>query len=330
MSQYPLDLTGVSPANLIKNEMHSIDSAKYRDYYFIVPNCSPFYIDNFKMSVTIDGVTRELIEEVDFSFALEYVAGVRSTGKVIYGGIVLHDITQDGYITFNQYQTVGGEEVIDRNYVISFLADTLYNPVTTIWDNVINKPDTFPPTPHYEDYDSFYGQEEVVDGLGGIRDAILAIGDRISAEIYNALINKPNTIDFDYLKLSGGRLSGPLVLASEPNSINEATTKKYVDDLVKDSINKVLSNPSFIDLLNNKLSISGGTMTGQIVLASDPTADMHPVTKQYLSTVIRSQETKMLDFATKAFVESKFDELKNLLEDVLVYGVNNDAVVVTA
>lgn len=41
-------------------------------------------------------------------------------------------------------------------------------------------------------------------------------------------------------------------------------------------------------LANEKLSLSGGTMTGALTLAGNPTANLHPATKQYVDNKHRS------------------------------------------
>ncbi|MFP6441737.1 hypothetical protein, partial [Pseudomonas aeruginosa] len=131
----------------------------YGTYNFIVPNFAPFFVDNFSATITENNVTRPLVEDVDFSFALEYVTGTRTVGKVLYGAITLHNLSATGIITLN-YQTLGGD-IADRLLVLTRLANMAYNPRTTFFDVLIDTPAAFPPVPHYEDYDNFYGQEEV-------------------------------------------------------------------------------------------------------------------------------------------------------------------------
>lgn len=40
------------------------------------------------------------------------------------------------------------------------------------------------------------------------------------------------------------------------------------------------------DLIDNKLSLSGGEMTGELTLSGDPTEDGHAVNKGYVDTLI--------------------------------------------
>jgi hypothetical protein len=70
-----------------------------------------------------------------------------------------------------------------------------------------------------------------------------------------------------YLKLSGGTMSGALVLAADPTASLGAATKQYVDGKVGGA---------------GYLPLAGGTMTGPLALAADPTAPMQAATKEYV------------------------------------------------
>jgi len=252
---YPLDLSGVSPANLVRDELHAVNEAHFRDYYFLVPNFAPFFIDNFKAKIMVNNTTRDLVEDVDFSFALPYVTGTRVTGKAMYGGITLHNLNLNGIINI-QYQTIGGDQIADRLYVLTLLADKAYNPRTTIWDILINLPNAFPPTPHYQDYDlpnafpptphyqdydQFFGQEELVTALGRIRDAIVQNASLTQEQISQFLqslqllnLQPPdiNNLSGFFVRKTGDSMSGHLTLNANPVNDSHAATKKYVDEKI--------------------------------------------------------------------------------------------------
>lgn len=299
-TQYPLDLSGVNPTNYIQDELHTVSEGHFRDYFFIVPKFSPFYVDNFKMTLTVNGVTRELVEDVDFSFALSYVTGTRVTGKALYGAITLHNLEINGLLKVS-YQTVGGDQVADSLSVLAFLADKAYNPRTTIFDLVINTPNAFPPTPHYQDYDSFYGQEELVRALGEVRDAIAANSSLTSEEIRKFLQNL-NSVQLDgFVNKSGDRMQGPFLLAREPLENEEAVTKLYVDTkyISTTALASILSNYMTANdtqaALDRRLSLTGGTMTGPIVLNAPPQQDMHPANKAYVDNEIKNVKDDLLE-----------------------------------
>lgn len=169
---YPLDMSGISATNLIIDELHSVQESQISNQLFIVPNYSPFFVSNFSMTIVNGNITTPLVENVDYSFALQYITGTRVTGKAMYGALTLHNINLNGILKIT-YQTIGGDQVADRLAVLTALSDKVFNPRTTVWDTLINVPNALPPVPHYQDYDKFFGQEEVVRLLGLIRDAIL-------------------------------------------------------------------------------------------------------------------------------------------------------------
>src|SRR5436190_16336827 len=74
-----------------------------------------------------------------------------------------------------------------------------------------------------------------------------------------------------YLALSGGTMTGPLILNAAPSVALGAATKAYVDALGT-SISGVF------------LPLSGGTMTGPLALAGDPTTGPQAATKTYVDT----------------------------------------------
>lgn len=330
---YPLDLSGTAASNLVVNELHSVNEAKFRDYYFIVPNFSPFYIDNFKATITIGSITTELREDVDFSFALPYVTGTRVTGKAMYGAITLHNLNINGIINLQQYQTVGGDQIADRLAVLTLLADKAYNPRTTIWDILTNVPNSFPPTPHYQDYDSFYGQEELVGMLGQVRDAILSNSsltqDKISE--FLQLINAGNLSSF--LKRSGDTMTGPLTLYGPPITNLQAATKEYVDNNTINSTNLInylsqYHNAAYVDQqLNTKVSKAGDTMTGHLTLNADPSQNLHAATKNYVDNIKTNLQSQVDSLSssltnisegrvTQEYVDNRINELLSYIESI--------------
>lgn len=288
---YPLDQSGVAPSNLVTDEIHTVSSSQYNDHHIVVPNFAPFFVDNFRMKIRVNGVERALVEDVDYSFALSYVTGTRTNGKNMYGGITLHNLEANGILIL-EYQTLGGDQVCDRLYILTLLADRAYNPRTTIWDILTNVPNALPPKPHYQDYDTIFGQEAVVAKLGEIRDAIIA-NSSLTADQIRTFLEQLNSISFgNFILRSGGIMEGPLILKGLPVDPKEAASKAYVDNTTvsNEELAGILSTytPSgdMTNLLNNKLDKTGGTMTGPITLNAPPLEDMHPANKEYVDTRI--------------------------------------------
>lgn len=330
---YPFDFTGNSPANLVTNELHAVSESTYGTYNFIVPNFAPFFVDNFSATITENNVTRPLVEDVDFSFALEYVTGTRTVGKVLYGAITLHNLSATGIITLN-YQTLGGD-IADRLLVLTRLANMAYNPRTTFFDVLIDTPAAFPPVPHYEDYDNFYGQEEVVKKLGEIRDAIAANSSLTRQEIINFMDEMSNGTITAYVKRAGDTMTGPLFLHADPTQPLQAATKQYVDAVsaAVSGIGGSLANYATISYVDSqdatKVSKSGDTMTGHLTLSGDPSQPLHAATKQYVDNVntnIQGQITNLqnqintlnVDPVTKQYVDNRINEILVTLNNILL------------
>jgi hypothetical protein len=91
------------------------------------------------------------------------------------------------------------------------------------------------------------------------------------------------------LPLAGGTLTGPLLLAADPTAALGAATKGYVDTHAgAGGIIDAPSDGSFYGRLNalwaKGLPLAGGTLTGPLVLAGDPTASLQAATKNYVDT----------------------------------------------
>lgn len=106
-----------------------------------------------------------------------------------------------------------------------------------------------------------------------------------------------NKVDFDdarltggpFLSLSGGTMTGPLLLHAAPTQALEAATKAYVDAITP------ASGPF--------LPLSGGTMTGLLTLALNPSGNLDAVTKQYADG-IGSNASNALTIAQAALPRS--------------------------
>jgi hypothetical protein len=77
-----------------------------------------------------------------------------------------------------------------------------------------------------------------------------------------------------YLKLSGGTMTGPLVLAADPTASPQAATKNYVDGKIA-GVN-----------LSGYLPLAGGTMGGDILLDGVPSEPLGAVPKEYVDAAL--------------------------------------------
>ena len=331
---YPLDLSGVAPSNLVQGELHTTSESRFRDYNFIVPIHSPFFVDNFSMSVVNGNVQTPLVEDVDFSFALPYVTGTRTTGKQMYGAVTIHNSNLNGILSLG-YQTVGGDQTVDRLAFLTVLADKAYNPRTTIFDIVTNAPGSFPPVPHYQDYQDFYGQERVVEALVMIRDAILANSSLTQEQINQFLQTMSPGALGNFVNKGGDTMAGPLTLAGAPMEAMHAATKQYVDSvsISENELTSYLSNyhtANYVNAeLNKKVNKTGDVMTGHLTLVGDPSQNLHPTTKQYVDNIKNNLDLRLNNMnstlltlaqeqASTAYVDGKIQELMAYIHSSLI------------
>ncbi len=122
------------------------------------------------------------------------------------------------------------------------------------------------------------------------------------------------------LPKSGGQMSGPLVLATDPFLAKQASTKQYSDaaDALRvlragDSMTGPLTLPAdptsalhastkqYVDSGDTaRIARSGDAMSGPLTLAGDPTAALGAATKQYVDTANATRVDKAGDTMTGA------------------------------
>ncbi len=165
---YPFDGTGLAATNLIVSEPHQVQSFNYQNFYLIVPEFAPFFINNFVLQYTDPSTPlKNLVEGQDYQFVLPYWGATRSIGAPIYGGILILDTTLTG-TCYVQYQTMGGPWVANVEYVLTQLTQQVYNPRSTLWDNLTNVQQIFPPINHTLSIDDTYGMQSLIDELTSV------------------------------------------------------------------------------------------------------------------------------------------------------------------
>jgi hypothetical protein len=173
-SSYPLDPTGLSVANRIVNELHTFTEVNNSRYRIIIPDFAPFYLDNLALVHESSlGVVTPLNENEHYVLVLPYIGATRSIGKMLYGGISFNTNFPNGTIKVT-YQTIGGDWTGDPSYVLNRLASMAYNPRTTVWDIVTDKPSAFPPINHDQNLDYVYGHQDLINSINSLAGQIVS------------------------------------------------------------------------------------------------------------------------------------------------------------
>ena len=149
--QYPLDLTGTAPTNLVSNEQQVITEINGKFSQIIVPDYAPFYLDNLKLIHISEDSTETILNiDTDFFVGYPYQDLARETGKLTFGTLVVVNKNAKGRFKLS-YQTIGDKWAADAQFVKNKLLELAYNPRIAYWDQLTNVQDKFPPQDHYHD-----------------------------------------------------------------------------------------------------------------------------------------------------------------------------------
>lgn len=147
---------------------------------------------------------------------------------------------------------------------------------------------------------SRYVLQNRVKNTGDSMTGFLTLSADPTSGLHAATKQYVDTTDAGKVAKAGDTMTGLLTLSGAPTTNLHAATKLYVDDKVAAVVN---SSPATLDTLNElaaalgndanfattvatnigtKVSKAGDTMTGALVLAADPTANLQAATKQYV------------------------------------------------
>lgn len=175
--KYDEDRTGVLAANKITGELHTITAENNRNFHLFLPKFAPAYTEGFKIFKNINGTQLPMELDKDYFFVYKFEGASLSTAKEVVGGICWTDMAQEGEFEL-EYQTVGGDWVVDAQRALEIIANEVYNPRGRTWDQVMNYPTNFGPTSHIMDAADFLTEKEVGTKLGDIAQAIADTANR--------------------------------------------------------------------------------------------------------------------------------------------------------
>lgn len=169
---YPEDRTGVAISNKITNELHTVTYSADADYHYIVPTFAPYFATGFRIVRVVSGTRIPLTEGKDYHHGLRMMSASASSANSIYGAAVLLNVSADSTYEIEQYQTLGGEWVLDSNGMLELASNIIKNPRALSWEQVTELPVIFNPTDHIWSFADMVGQSEVVQALMSIANAI--------------------------------------------------------------------------------------------------------------------------------------------------------------
>jgi len=263
---YPLDTTGQLLSNLIEDEIQTLSSVNFRDYYAVIPDFAPFYAGSLVVQYRQNSESPWLTmdENIDYYCGFQFVGASRQTALPVYGAICFNNIGLTGDVRL-KYQTVGGEWTLDQDTLTQILIDLIYNPRTTTWEQVSGAPAHFPPAEHAWQLDDLVGMSEVVEALEGIEDAILNRDSNADLLAHISDFNNPHKTNKGHVGLSKVMNYPPATIAETIAGTNPELyvtpvgLHAYIDSLElnlnyvsleevvnKDPVNKILTFDLFL------------------------------------------------------------------------------------
>lgn len=170
---YEVDHTAANPANHVV-ETRTLTDANRSPFNHIIPKAAPFFAHTVRIFHT--QTNDELINGQDFYCVGTFVKAVTNVvdHREVCWAIIFDDKRISGEYRI-EYQTVGGEFVLDQQQMAEILANFVENPRTADWEQVIGRPLTFPPLPHDIHVDQLKGFNEQVEATHGVEQAIRAL-----------------------------------------------------------------------------------------------------------------------------------------------------------
>ncbi len=143
-STYALDVTGVSPNNLIIGETQSATYYVFNYISYLFLNYLPFFGNSLVLQYS-DGVNPQVIltEGIDYVLVLPFWLGTKVLGLPLYGGIRLLNNYCSGTFTA-QYQTLGGQFQMNQADLLAYLESNNIDPLANTWDTISGDTVSFP------------------------------------------------------------------------------------------------------------------------------------------------------------------------------------------
>ena len=192
----PLDKTGTATSNLVINELHPITSLNSPGHFLLIPQLSPFFLNNLVLEYDNGTTISTLTLGIDYAPALLDTVSSMDCGIPIYKAISIFDTNRNGTIAIT-YQSMGGVRVANTPDIMAAIAGYRNNRIVS-WPGVYNLPYGFNPSAHTENIANIFGQEQLIASIANFNNAIFNEPVR---QLYIAA----------YINLTPGAASSPVI-----------------------------------------------------------------------------------------------------------------------
>ena len=194
---YEEDLHGTNPANLISNEVQTLQVPGAEDYYFIIPKAAPYFSDSLEVYNAQTGA--RYVENVDYLVGHYFVEAMNSIGRPISGSIRFMKRTIQGQVRL-KYRTIGGQWGFSDTALLAELSNRQLNPLVRSWAQIDVLPALFPPMEHSQPVNSLIGSKEIIISLENLAAVIEAQAEGAS-QSHLTDFNNPHRVTAVQLQL---------------------------------------------------------------------------------------------------------------------------------
>ncbi len=135
-STYQYDMYATLSDNLISQEPVILKPLNGFNGQLALLNYGPFYINDFNIEYTVNGITTTLTEKKDYVFVFPFVQGILSVGMLLYTGVVVYNIPDNATINIT-YRTIGGDYVVDPVTLYHIVSDLINYAVSPLQDSLL-------------------------------------------------------------------------------------------------------------------------------------------------------------------------------------------------
>ncbi len=246
---FDYDLDGTNPDNFIPNEAHAvIPPTAITDASVIVPRNAPFHEDDFVVKTGSINSPTILTKNVDYYFVYRFIRASRTTGRNIWGGIMLTNRNFNGNIWID-YRTIGGDAVLDDFGVVEQFSRSMRNVRWISWDQLAGLPAGFPVADHPVGGDTLVNLNDVADSVNNVAAAITDVNGggagsaALQAHLTSNNAHTPSQVGLGNLNNWG------IATANDYNvgNINVYATAKGVHDYVEGKLTDQTTEMGILD-----------------------------------------------------------------------------------
>lgn len=179
--KYPLDLTGVSPTNLVLGEEISLPRSRSRAFS---PKQGPFFANSFVLRSLPSGTP--LVLGTDYKILyLNQEASLKANQPICS---VVNIINDDYYGNFSyDYQVIGGPFSVNADAIQQAIDALEIDNRLIRFSDLLDAPVTMPPSPHLHHVDDTYGYDDLVEVMKDIITAVSTGNNVINAELLDRI-----------------------------------------------------------------------------------------------------------------------------------------------